>query len=103
MGIPFETSFIRYIKYETVLERSAFSLDELPTLNDCFSRMVSLRQLVVLNCSLEGSLSLNQDGTRPHRMGIITCSDESAPYQRKKVQIQHLICGVNLQSQHSKG
>lgn len=40
--------------------------------------MVSLRQLEVLNCILEGSSSLNQEGTRPHRMSMRTRSEESA-------------------------
>lgn len=40
--------------------------------------MVSLRQLEVLNCILEGSFSLNQEGTRPHRMSMRTRSEESA-------------------------
>jgi len=40
--------------------------------------MVSLRQLEVLNCILEGSSSLNQEGTRPQRMSMSTRSEESA-------------------------
>lgn len=47
--------------------------------------MVSLRQLEVLNFSLEGSLSLNQDGTNPHRMGAMIRSDESAPCHGKRL------------------
>lgn len=43
--------------------------------------MVSLRQLEVLNCILEGSSLLNQEGTSPQRMSMRTRSEESASFR----------------------
>lgn len=45
--------------------------------------MVSLRQLLVLICSLAGSSSLNQKGTKPQRMGAMIRSDGSASCHEK--------------------
>lgn len=46
--------------------------------------MVSLRQLEVLNCILEGSSFLNQEGTRPQRMSMRTRSEESASFRTRQ-------------------
>lgn len=54
-----------------------------PTLKDRFSMMVSLRQLLVLICSLAGSSSLNQKGTKPQRMVAMIRSDGSASCHEK--------------------
>ena len=67
--------------------------------------MVSLQQLGVLNCSLEGSAPLNQDGTKPHRMAATIRSGESAPFFKcsRDRSPGLLDCGLLYEGQYRSG